>query len=282
MAVLNFISKTGGVMPLFENPYFTLEDVDGLTQFDASLSSVVVPGVDGDTVSNAQAQPRVINLYLRVRSGVVVEEAKNHILKYVKPMQTGTLHFENHGRRVKITGLCYGVSMPRFGKGITMLVALHCERPFWSDAEEIVQQIGFVLNKHYFPPAGLAFPVSGIPFGMYDYNRTQAFTNAGDVPVGLDIQIVALATVTNPTLYDLASGAFMKINDTLQEGDVVHITTHKGNKTIVKNEENIIDKLTIDSSWLVMPTGDSEFMIDSDDEARNNVYFSLKYRQLYI
>lgn len=282
MAVLNFISQTGGVMPLFDNPYFILTDCDGLTRFNALLSAVSVPGVDGDTVNNAQAMPRTINLYLRVRPAAVVEDAKNYILQHVKPMQAGTLYFENHGRRVEITGICEAVEMPRFMQGVTMLISLHCEKPFWNDAATVVQAIGYVLDKHYFPPAGLAFPAEGIPFGVYDFNRTQAFYNAGDVAVGLDIEIVALSTVTNPTIYNTSNGEYMKIEDTLNEGDVVQITTHKGNKTITKNGANIIDLLSLESTWLQMPTGDCEFMIDSDDSARDNVYFTLKYRQLYV
>lgn len=282
MAVLNLISKAGNIMPLFDNPYFILTDCDGMTRFTALLSASSVPGVDGDTVNNMQAQARTVNLYLRVRPGSVVEDMRDYVLSYVKPMQKATLQLQTKNRLVELVGLCEAVEMPRFTNGVTMLVSFHCEEPFWADALTVVQEIGYVINKHYFPPGGLAFPEEGLPFGLYDFNRTTAFKNAGDVTVGMNIEIVALANVTNPTLYDLETGAFMKITETMKAGDSIVITTHKGNKTITKNGVNIIDKLTLDSTWLLLETGEKQFMIDTDDTVKNNVYFRITYKQKYV
>lgn len=282
MATLDIISKTGAAMPLFDNPYFILTDCDGLTRFTALLSASSVPGVDGDTVNNIQAQARTVNLYLRVRPGSVVEEMRDYVLSFIKPMQRTTLRLQTKNRLVDLVGICEAVEMPRFTNGVTMLITLHCEEPYWADTLSVVQEIGFLINMHYFPPEGLAFPAEGIPFGVYDFNRTTAFVNAGDVPVGLHIEIVALSTVTNPTMYDVNTGEFMRLKTTMNASDSIVITTHKGNKTITHNGENIIDKLTLDSTWFLLETGENQFMIDSDDVLKNNVYFRITYKQRYV
>lgn len=300
---LNFVSARGDVLPLVNNKYFSFT-ADGLTVANTSLSSNVVGGVDGDSVNNVQAQPRGIVLDLEIRNGVDVEEAKREILKVVKLKQYGALIWEYKERTITISGLVENIEMPRFTKKAIMQISLYCSKPFWEDVNYIVSRISEAVDLHYFTENYtdmLYFPESGIAFGEIDAIRTKEVYNSGDIAVGLEITIVALDTVTNPIIYDqngnyfgigyteesaisnpnLGSAHFSR-PFTMQTGDIVVITTHKGNKTVTYNGVSVLDLVKPRSTWLQLATGDNTFSINSDDESITNMNFNIKYKRVYI
>lgn len=284
MLTLNFISARGGVLPLAKNENFWLQGADGMTLASTSISSNTVPTMDGDTVNNVQANYRAIVLYLEIKPGNNVEDVKRYIMSYVKPKLRGTLKWTQNGRELQISGIVESIEMPRFSDKCIMQITLHCAQPYWEDIEALVAEISLYVDMHYFPAeqGGLAFPADGIPFGVYDQERTKTFTNHGDVSVGMTISIRALSTVTNPVLYDLVTGKYIGVNTTMDAGDDIIITTEKGNKNITKNGEIIVDKIKPGSTWLQIEPGDNEFQINSDDADTSNMYFSITFKRRYV
>lgn len=304
MLKLDFISARGDVLPLANNPLFHIVHIDGHTTASTSIASAVIGGIDGDTVNNIQAIPRTIIIDLQPRSGVDVEEAKREILKTVKLKQQGGLLWTQNKRTVIISGIVEAVTMPRWTNAAVMQISLHCEQPFWEDVDDVIKQISEAISLHYFtnnPAEMLYFPEDGLPLGEFDIIRTKSFHNDGDVEVGLEIRILAHGTVTNPIIYDqngnyfglgyeIESGsggagigtALTSVPFTMQAGDEVIITTHKGRKAVKYNGVNIFDKIKPNSTWLQLETGDNVFSINSDDESISNMSFSLIYKQRYI
>lgn len=291
MFKLEYYSKRGDILPLSNNPLFVLTNVDGMTTGAASLSSTVTIGGDGDTVNNAQVQPRSVILTVQFNNGVDVENAKRDILRVVKIKQNGALRWTQNNRTVQINGVVESVEMPRFSDAVAMQISLHCENPFWEDVDAVIQEINEYINAHYFttnPYSMLYFPPDGIPFGFYDTSRTKTFHNAGDVAAGLEIRIQAFDTVTNPIIYDTDGNYFGVGYGTgakqviMHSGDIIVITTHKGNKTVKLNGVSLYDKIKPQSVWLQMQTGDNQFSINSDDSSVSNMTFNLIYKQRYI
>lgn len=279
----DFVSAKGAAMPLLGSKYFTLTGIDGFTLVQSDIASVIVPFVDGDTVTNIQAQPRPVTIYLRLKETAGIETAKRYVLQYVKPKLTGTLQLQQDGRNIELVGLVEAIELPRFEQGCTMAITLHCSQPYWRDIDFVVAEISEIINLHYFPvpEGGLAFPTDGVPFGAYDDDLTQELENSGDVETGMVITIVALGEVVNPRIYNTYTGEFIGVTDTLAGNDFVTITTIKGRKTITKNDENIIDKIMSGSTFLQLATGTNEFTIQADSGI-DSVYFTLTYKQLYV
>ena len=202
---LDYISKWGERISLSNNEDFWLTNVDGLTWAGTDIASVIIGGVDGDSINNCQAQPRGIIMDFRIKTGVNVEDAKRNILKTIKLKQQGTLEWSQNNKILTIKGLVESVDFPRFNNAVTMQIALHCSQPFWEDIKEILTEISEYKNLHYFTETAgdmLYFVEEGMPFGEYDTSRTRTFVNAGDVAVGMQIEVIALSTVTNPIIYD--------------------------------------------------------------------------------
>lgn len=289
MMKLDYVSTRGDVLPLSENEYFVLTNVDGHTSVSNNISSSVIGGIDGDIVNSVQSQPRTIIFDLRIKSGVDVEKAKREILRIIKPKQYGSLVWTQNERAVTISGVVESIEMPRWNNAVTMQVALYCNQPYWEDIDAVIGEISEAIDRHYFSENQydmLYFPEAGIPLGEYDTIRTKTFHNAGDVSVGLEISIVALDTVTNPIIYD-QDGRFFGVGYgahplIMQAGDIVVITTHKGRKIVTLNGATVFDKIKPNSTWLQLAAGNNQFAINSDDESTMNMTFSLVYKQRYV
>lgn len=239
MLKLKYISQWGGTLDLVNNDLFTLTNVDGLTTAATDISSIVIGGVDGDFVNSMQAQPRGIIFDLRIKNGVNVESAKRAVLSIVKLKQKCSLEWTQNGRTLVINGVVDTVTMPRFNNEVTMQISIHCGEPFWEDLNDIISEISEIMPLQYFtddPYDMLYFPDGGIPFSAYDTSRTRSFNNTGDVAVGMIIEIYALATVTNPIIYN-QNGEFFGVGYggkslVMYEGDVLVINTKAGEKSV--------------------------------------------------
>lgn len=280
---LRFIGVNNGMIDLWQNELFHLVDVDGLTSVTADVASSTTPSMDGDIINMIQAQPRGIVLTLRFKQGVSVEMAKRYVLAVVKPKHKGTLRMVDEGRETEIVGVVTGVTMPRFTNAVMMQITMHCSAPFWEDVNDIIVKLSRIRDMHYFPvpEMGLAFPVEGVAFGVYDVNMTQTYTNEGDVECGMVITIIAVADVTNPTIYR-SDGAFIGINDTLVAGDEIVIDTNKGRKSIKKNGVSIFSKVRAGSDFFQLEVGNNEITIDSEDGTENNMYFTLSFKRRFV
>lgn len=288
---LTYISARGERLPLVSNDLFYLTNIDGQTAAEASIASSATGGADGVTVNSVQANPRTLVLDLTVKSGVDVEKAKRAVLKVVKLKQRGSLEWKQNSRTVMISGIVERVDMPRWTNAVMMQISLHCDQPFWEDAENVIQEISEAIDLHYFTDSAtdmLYFTEQGMPFGEYNTLRTQDYYNDGDVAVGMEISIVAFETVTNPIIYD-GSGNFLGVGHgsgarqlVMREGDHLIITTHRGNKTVKLNGESVIAKIKPRSTWLQMAAGSNRFTIDSDDPSMTNMAFSLIFKQRYV
>ena len=275
------ISTAFGTLPLWHNQYFIVSDVDGMTAADVDVASNTVYSMDGDKITNMQTQPREIVLDLTIKPDVNVQEAREHILRYLKPKQSATLlmRYDLSGAEQSkaINGRISRIEMPRFSDKVVAQITLYCAQPYWEDAEFIVKYISDILDLHHFEITWS----QPLPMGVYDLTRTREFINEGDAAVGMVITITAQGAVKNPALYDNMTGEFIGINDTLAAGDEVVINTIRGQKSITKNGVNVLSKLRQGSKWLQLDVGSNIFLIDADEGA-SEMYFTLIFKQAYV
>lgn len=288
---LLYISKWGGTFNLTDNEHMWLINADGLTKATTSLSTVVIGGVDGDQINSVRAQPRPITLDLRAKRHQNVEQAKRAVLEIVKLKQACTLKWTQNNRVWTISGIVDSIEMPRFNNKVTMQIGLHCSDPFWKDVTESISEISEAKDLHYFtddPEDMLFFPDDGIPLGEYDTSRTRTVYNAGDVAVGMNIEVLAYARVVNPTIHDqngnyfgigYGNGDFQVI---MNEGDKLVINTNAGRKNVTLNGESVLNLVKPHSTWLQLQAGENEFAISDDSGSLTNMTFSLIYQTRYV
>lgn len=290
MAVdFTFTSAQGEVLSLTSGENFKLINIDQQTAATASLSTVVTGGVDGDYVNNAQAQPRSIVLDLRIISEV--EKTKRLLLQYFKLKKQGILTWTQNERTLQIQGMVESIELPRWTNAALMQITIHCSQPFWETVDYIVNELREFFGLHYFtdyPNDMLYFSEEGIPFGVYDTTKTQRYYNNGDVAVGLEIEIEALDTCTNPIIYN-QDGEFFGCGYgdrnkqiVMQTGDIIKINTRKNEKYAELNGTSILDKIKPSSTWLQLVAGENVFSFNSDEDSLTNMRITFTYKFLYV
>lgn len=298
-----FENSRGEILKLWNNDLFFLLNNANQTHANADISALTIGDIDGDVPTSVRTQPRTITLTLRINPAVDVEKATREILKVVKLKQNGILRWTQNDRTLEINGIVESIDMPRWNNAVAMQISLHCPVPYWEDFEETIQEINDSIGLHYFTAEDddssdmLFFPLDemnepvGIPFSEYNTSRTRSFYNAGDVSVGMHIEIVAFDTVTNPIIYD-EDGNFFGVGYyngsvskpvTMQAGDVIEICTVRGKLSVTKNgTQSLMNYVAPRSTWLQLKTGENTFRIDSADNSTDNMTFFLTYKQRYI
>ena len=141
-----------------------------------------------------------------------------------------------------------------------------CADPYLYDLYDIYTDISKIYDKFEFP---FAVEGDGIEVTIYDENRRANVVNVGEVVVGVEITLYADTLVKNPIIYNEATGQFLKLNTTIDKGEIIIINTSKGKKSIKKYVEgieyNIINTLTSSSTWHQLVVGENIFTYSADD-----------------
>ena len=92
--------------------------------------------------------------------------------------------------------------------------------------------------------------------------------NLGDAETPIKVVFKARTVIKNPSIYNVYTKEFIKLNYTMQEGEEITVTTHHGNKRVESYlngvTKNIFNDLDINSTFMWLDVGDNVIRYDSD------------------
>ena len=98
------------------------------------------------------------------------------------------------------------------------------------------------------------------------------------------IEFKAVGAVQTPSLINLNTQEFLKINRVMQAGEVITVNTNQGNKKITSElnnrTTNIFNELSFDSTFLQLDLGDNLFRYGAESDLNNleiDVYYNPRY-----
>ena len=276
---LDLINNDGTKIPIANSEYFTLTDIDGMTEGDVSIESSELSGADGDYINSQTVNARDITLTLRFKDTIPVEETRRHILKYFKLKKNATLELEYKSRTTRLTGTVQSIEIPRFNFGVTAQISIHCSSPFWEDTQTMYDTISDVIPMHTFP----IHPTEEEPIvmgEMTDTNQVRMINN-GDVGVGMIITVVATGAISNPKIMRDKTSEFIEIAISMNTGDELVISTIRGNKTVMLNGNSVINKLVSGSTWLELDVGANDF-VSTNSVGGDNMTVNISAREKYL
>lgn len=285
-------NKNGQTLDLLNNDnYFILSACEGLHGLDTDIATAESPYMDGAMIEKVKALPRGISLTFKLVPNI--KEAIDFFTSIVKTKQYVTLTETENGKSITIKGVATIPPFTRMSALCQIQLDIYCGQPYWEDIEEVIADISLVIPKLYFPyNTGQYFTRvdgfnGGRVFSVVDTSLQKSFTNDGDVEVGMNIKIIAIGEVSNPTIYCSSgnqNGNYMRLNLTLNANDEVEINTVKGNKYIKINGSEtyegqpVLSYLTFTGNdWLQLETGINNFNISADPS--NEVYFTISYKR---
>src|SRR5699024_451552 len=103
------------------------------------------------------------------------------------------------------------------------LIQLYCLEPYWLDIYESGELIQTWLK-------GFQFPLK-LPFQLRQRGETMKnIYNEGDVET--PVEIIFKGPAVNPSVTNITTNEFIKVNRELKSDDTLYITTERGNKKV--------------------------------------------------
>lgn len=118
----------------------------------------------------------------------------------------------------------------------------------------------------------------GVPPGVIEFGEILVETekdiiNSGDVETGVEIYLRARGPLTNPTIYNVDTNEYFKLNLSMSKGDLVYVNTKTKQKTVQLISEgvttNIIGQLISGSTWFTLNPGDNLFTTTAQTNPEN-------------
>lgn len=154
--------------------------------------------------------------------------------------------------------------------------------PFWSEIEELKTDIALWKGDFSFDLE--ISEDAGIEMGHREPSLIVNVFNDGDVECGIKVHFKALATVINPSIVNVDTQEFIKINKTMEAGEIIILTTDFGNKRVESSlngiTTNAFNYVDFQSTFLQLNTGDNLFRYDADENIDNlevTIYYTPQY-----
>ena len=181
---------------------------------------------------------------------------------------------------------CVPENAPKFSRDAVFLdyeVILTCPNPFWRDVKESAEQIAEWIPLWEFP---FEIPIgAGMEFGYRAPSLIATAVNLGDVKSGMRVEFRAVGPLTDPSLLDINTRQFIKLNFELAAGDVVTVTTYYGRKGVRLRrggvETDAFHLLDPDSTYLMLDIGANQYRYDAESNL-NNLEVTIYHNNSYL
>lgn len=277
-----FTNARGQSVELKSSAPFLLESIDGLGDVDADIQTQKAPFQDGSTYIDSVLQERAISLEIVIIASdkPTLLQKRQYLASVFNPkLGKGVLRYENGETIREIEAVPDGVPTflsgrenrgPVFQKAIVNLL---CPNPYWKSTE--------ITEEPTFEPL-FSFPFEGM-FQIGIQRDARIIVNDGDAPAPLQIEFHGPAV--NPIIINKTTGEFIKVNQTLQEGEVMKIDTTPGNKSVYfiqpdGTARNVFNWIDLNSSFFQLVVGENEIEYSADSDIQGAIV-NISYRKLY-
>lgn len=284
MAKLTYANEKGHSLTFGDKAPLLVTKIEGLGSPQNIVYRQKSPYQDGTTATHSTLDERELNI-----EGVILdgdkERYRQHLLKIFNPKLNGYLIYENGNIKKKIN--CTVVQAPYFPSNMQesfqlFLINLICPNPFWEDLSSIKEEVAIWRGSFEFP---LEILESGIEIGYREPSLIVNIENKGDVPCGIKVEFKALGTVANPSIFNINTREFIKIDKIMTGGEILTITTHFGNKRVESNINGVITNafnfIDLESDFIQLYPGDNLFRYDAE-EGLENLEVSIYYTPQYL
>lgn len=289
MQKLIFTNSRGQVVEIGNSAPFILKILDGTAGIDTTLQTSKSPGQDGSTLHDVLLEERAITIEGTIFAKTQEELylLRQQLASVFNPkLKEGTLFYQNNAGIKAIKGVAEQspVFKEKFDNSRKQVftITLLCPNPYWKDLTEERSDVAIWVGDFSFP---LELSSSGTEIGHRETSTLVNIRNNGDVECGIRIEFTALASVVNPSLYNVNTQEYLRIKRTLQAGDKLVISTEFANKSVELIRGNVITNVfhyvDLSSTFLQLDIGDNLLKYDADNGI-DNLEVSIYHISQYV
>lgn len=285
--IVTFINSKGESIEFTDYSSYLIQNVD-LGTVGATESTYTGYNQDGEVYRSSALEKRQVILKFAIVCDETAQllKARNNLIKIFNPkLGQGVLRYVFNGVERELVCVADGLPLMPLEPSRTFSlgeITLLAHDPYFYDLSEIKVNVATWRNAFKFP---LTIPNSGMIFGYKEPSLIANVINNGDVECGLTIEFIAKGTVKNPSLLNINTQEYIKVNRTMTAGERITVSTGYNNKKIVSELDgittNIMNYLDLSSSFLQLEVGDNLFRYDADDNL-SQLEVNIRYTQRYL
>lgn len=281
MFSLKLENKSGNTLTFEQNSPFTISEIQGLNPPEATINTSEVALIDGAKYNSSKVNMRQIN----VAFAIEYQAAKNRIeiYKVLKSKQWIKLYYTGDYRDVFIEGYIQKIDITYFEMKQIVTCTILCPFPYFSQAQEMVNNLDKIVSAFHFPFASTVEPE--LLFSYIEELANVTIENYGDVACGMIIELYARNNISNPKIFNYVTGEFIGVNYSMETGDLITIDTRQGHKSITllrdAVETNIFNSLMKNSTWLQLEENQNTFVFEVGTGNLTDLSITFSHYDLY-
>jgi len=265
-------------------------DVDGLSNVRNAVFSSHSIGQDGASFIGNRLESRDIEIVgnIKDRDKSARHVRRRNLARILNPHFSLTLIYElgDHKRLIscKVDRDIRFRSVTAFER---FTIQLSCLSPFWREEHETRNDIAAWMGAFEFPePDGLELcDDEGWEIEYRELSLIVNAENRGDVDSGMRIEFRALGFLRTPSILNINTGQFIRLNMNLNAGDMVVVSTGYNDKRVLLHRNGVITNafrhLDVDSTYLQLSAGDNLFRYDAEHNL-DNLEVSIRHNNFFL
>lgn len=268
MYTLTIENHKGEQLQLTQNPNYTVTSVEGLPPPRANINTAINANFDGSTFRSSRLNERNIVVTLAIEGNV--EANRINLYQYIKAKKKCIVFYKNGTRDVSIVGYVESMEIEIFNEKEMVQISIICPQPYFRDVIKTLLDMSATSAMFEFP---FAIEEEGMEFSTLTVATESIVQNLGDVETGAVIIFHATGPASNPVIYNLDTAEFFKVKIDMSAGDLLVISTIKGEKTVAAIlsgiEWNYINSMVQGSSWIQFESGANTMLYNADSHPEN-------------
>ena len=286
MQKLTLTNSSGAMMSLGCAKPYLLQNLVGISDAPVELLSTRGYQQDGQTPAGQYLQARLVTFAVAVMGASLAEVFgyRRELIRFLNPKELFSCAYQNDYTSVRFDCRVEGAPefQPTQGNGGLLYqlcaISLVADDPYLLDPEETTVRMAIAEPLFRFP---LVFSPD-ILFSLL-LNPDLIITNLGDVPAPVRIRIYG--NTENPTITNITTGEFIKVNQTILSGEILEITTGYGQKRVEIIAEdgsrtNAFNYIDLESTFWQLAVGPNRIEYTADNgvaSAPIYLYYSCRY-----
>lgn len=266
----NAIFKSdNNILEMKENTDIKIIDIEGI-EASAYTINTITSEQDGAIVTSEKVEPREITITGDIEKNENETENRDRLIRFFNPKVVGEMYIKRNDLERKIQ---YRVSSLDFTTNKLYeyieftLVLESTEDPYFEDAKNKGNNLALISPQFTFPFVSLANRKKIMGYRVY--KQYMPLVNDGDKETGLEIIITAKRGQMKNIKLTLNDSDYIKINQTLNQWDILVINTNARKKAVTLNGTNIINKIDRNSTFFTLRKGKNILKYECEDGATN-------------
>lgn len=264
--------------------------LEGFGEFQNDITTTNNALGDGGIISSSRVAQKDRTIKCVSRNHYLNDALRRRANSFFSPKYTYSVYLTYMGLTRWFEGTIHKYKLPteNVNRSMTMTITFLCASPYLKSYDNFGKDIASVQGR-------IAFPYlcsvdnnhkeisQGITGGVFNFATKIYLDNDGDVETYCKCIFEATGAVENPSL--IINGHYVRVIDTMGEGDVIEIDFTKNPPTVRKNGENFVghcDRTSaFDEMMLIVGTSEVGYTADNGTNLlKVSVYFNKLYSSI--